>query len=511
MDSNTVDLIATDPPFNKSKDFHATPDSLAAGASFQDRWSWDDALEEWQDKIKDDFPRVWNVIWGSRQSYGDDMGGFLCFMGVRIIEMHRVLKQTGSMYLHCDPTASHYLKELMDSIFKHKNFRSEIVWRRSNAHNKLRRQYGPIHDILLFYTKTDEFTFAPGIVPYSKKYVNGFKTDERGSYHLNNITGPGIRHGDSGKKWGGFDPTKVGRHWAVPKALKAFLPDGGKDMTTMQQLEFLHDRELILIPKKGAWPVYKQYLGRGILYQDIWAYQPNTNGVLYETDACIDEDVKYLDNEPEKTGYPTQKPIGLYERIIRTSSNKGDVVLDPFCGCATTCVAAEKLGRQWIGIDIWDKAHEVVIERLRKEGFLARPGEKRQDILITRGEITYVKKPLKRKDGGSEAVPFLETKMKLFDDSEHDPYSNKEKKCMLLEQCGPCCQGCGIELHERYLELDHKEPRSAGGSNLIRNRILLCGPCNKLKRDLYTLVWLRRENIKLGYMINEKVLAPLKG
>ena len=120
------------------------------------------------------------------------------------------------------------------------------------------------------------------------------------------------------------------------------------------------------------------------------------------------------------------------------------------------------------------------------------------------------KKPLKRTDGGSEAVPFLETQLKRFDDRERDPYSNKEKKCILLEQCGPCCQGCGIELHERYLELDHKEPRSAGGPNLIRNRILLCGPCNKLKRDLYTLIWLRRENKKLGYMINEKALAPLR-
>ena len=212
----------------------------------------------------------------------------------------------------------------------------------------------------------------------------------------------------------------------------------------------------------------------------------------------------------ERTGYPTQKPLALYERIIRASSNPGDVVLDPFCGCATTCVAAEKLGRQWIGIDIWDKAHKVVIERLRKEGFLARPGEKRQDILITRGEITYVKKPLKRTDGGTEAVPFLEPKMKMFDDKERDPHTNQEKRLILLEQYGPCCQGCGIKLHERYLELDHKEPRSGGGSNLLRNRILLCGPCNKLKRDWYTLVWLRQENKKLGYMINEKVLAPLK-
>ena len=132
---------------------------------------------------------------------------------------------------------------------------------------------------------------------------------------------------------------------------------------------------------------------------------------------------------------PTQKPLALYERIIRASTSEGDIVLDPFCGCATTCVAAEKLGRRWVGIDIWDKAHKVVIDRLRTEGFLAGPKElKRQDLLITRGEITYTKKPLKRTDGGSEAVPFLETKMKQYDDRERDPHSNQKKKCILLER-----------------------------------------------------------------------------
>ena len=129
MNSESVHLIATDPPFNKGKDFHATPDSLARGASFQDRWSWDrDVHQEWVDQITDDFPKVMNVIEGSRNSYGDDMGAFLCFMAVRLLEMHRILRTDGSIYLHCDPTASHYLKELMDSIFGHKNFLNEIVW-----------------------------------------------------------------------------------------------------------------------------------------------------------------------------------------------------------------------------------------------------------------------------------------------------------------------------------------------------------------------------------------------
>ncbi len=129
MNSETVDLIATDPPFNKGRDFHATPDSLAAGAKFQDRWSWTDDVEgEWIDQIRDDWPTVWEVIASARAAWGDDMGAFLCFMGVRLIAMHRILKPTGSLYLHCDPTASHYLKALLDAVFGRRNFRNEIVW-----------------------------------------------------------------------------------------------------------------------------------------------------------------------------------------------------------------------------------------------------------------------------------------------------------------------------------------------------------------------------------------------
>ena len=135
MNSESVDLIATDPPFNKGRDFHATPDSLSAGDRFQDRWSWErDVHEDWVDQITDDHPSVMHVIGGSRLSYGDDMGAFLCFMAVRLLAMRRVLKPTGSIYLHCDPTASHYLKELMDAIFGRKQFRNEIVWCYTNGH-----------------------------------------------------------------------------------------------------------------------------------------------------------------------------------------------------------------------------------------------------------------------------------------------------------------------------------------------------------------------------------------
>ena len=438
MDSETVDLIATDPPFNKGKDFHATPDSIAKGASFQDRWNWNKHVHEsWIDKISDDFPKVMNVIQGSRQSYGDDMGAFLCFMAVRLLEMHRVLRNDGSIYLHCDPTASHYLKELMDSIFGINNFRREIIWSLETVSGYKSRVKGWVrgHDVILYYTKSNNFTFTKLYRAHREKYIAVFKKkDEHGNLYRDR---PGGR--------------------------KQFLSDT-----------------------------------KGRLYSDVW-----NDITSFQTAA----------NSKELTGYPTQKPLALLERIIKASSNKDDIVLDPFCGCATTCVAAEKLNRQWIGIDIWDKAHEIVIERLQKEGFLAMQGEKRPDLIVpAEGEIKYKDKIFKRTDGGMEAVPFLkvEVKMKEYDDREKDPHTNKEKKCVLLKQDGSVCQGCGFELTERHLELDHKTPRSDGGSNLLHNRILLCPPCNKLKSNLHTISWLRKENKKLGYMKNENMLVALK-
>ena len=434
IDSETIHLIATDPPFNKGRDFHATPDSVANGASFQDRWSWDeDVHESWVDKITDDFPKVMNVIQGSRNSFGDDMGAFLCYMGVRLLEMERVLRPDGSMYLHCDPTASHYLKELMDAVFGVKNFRNEIIWCYSIG-GRSNKTFGRKHDTILLYSKSGKYTF--------------------------NADDPKVR---------------------IPRK-----PDSHMKVITNEDGEQWQEKTDKKTGKKYRYPLDK-------VANDYWT------------------DIEQLNREDsERMGYPTQKPLVLYERIIAASSNEGDLVLDPFCGCATTCVAAEKLKRQWIGIDIWDKAHKVVIDRLKKEGYLAGPEGGRQDLIATEGEITYAKKPPKRTDGGSEAVPFLKTTMKEFYDAERDPYTNARKKEILLERHGSVCQGCGIELHERYLELDHQLPRADGGSNLLRNRILLCGPCNKLKRHLYTISWLRRENKRLGYMVNEGALASLK-
>lgn len=192
MNRGTVHLIATDPPFNKSRDFHATPDSLASGASFQDRWSWrDDLHDDWLIEIQRDYPEVWNVITAAKQVYGDDMAAFLCFMGVRLVEMRRVLRDDGSIYLHCDSTASHYLKLLMDAVFETRGFNNEITWKRTSAHADSRqgsRHYGRVHDTILFYTRGNSFTWNQQYTPYEEEYVNRyykyFDEDEIGRAHV---------------------------------------------------------------------------------------------------------------------------------------------------------------------------------------------------------------------------------------------------------------------------------------------------------------------------------------
>ncbi len=383
MNGESVDLIYLDPPFNSEADYAAPIGSQAAGAEFKDTWGLNDINLAWHGLIKSDYPGLYDLLSTVQEVHGNSMMSYLIYMSIRIIEMHRVLKISGTIYLHCDPTAAHYLKLTMDAIFGQSNFRSEIIWRRSNAHSKTNKQFGPIHDTLLFYSKGRDFVFHPGVRPYTTAYIqNRFKrNDERGRYQTNYLTGPGTRTGESGKEWREFNPTKANRHWAIPRSLRQYLPNEGKGMSSHEQLEALYKQELIVFPKKrGGQPMYKQYVGKGVPYQDIWAYQPNTKGVLYQSSQHIDEDVKWLETEPEKIGYPTQKPLGLLRRIIQSSSESSDVVLDPFCGCATSCIAAESMNRQWIGIDISSKAADLVEDRMHKELGLFFKGVHRNDV-----------------------------------------------------------------------------------------------------------------------------------
>ena len=410
MNSETVHLIATDPPFNKNKDFAAAPTALAAGAKFEDRWRWEvDVHSEWVDAIQDDWPAVWRVIEAARAASGKDMAAYLAWLGVRLMEMHRVLRQDGTLYLHIDHTAHAWVKALMDAIFGRKNFRNEIVWCYSGG-GIPRKDFPRKHDTLLRYTKSDDYTFHTERKPYKE------------------------------------NTQQVGKHSTY---------SGGADID----------------------------LERGTPVTDWWTDIQTVTGW-----------------NPERTGYPTQKPLALYERIISASSNEGDLVLDPFCGCATTPVAAERLNRQWIGIDYWDEAHQIVLDRLQDEG-LAAPDGDAGGRLLTFGEIKYSTAPPVRSDDKAVAAPVLKTKKKQSKEPPGPRQTRAEMIATLIEENGLVCEGCNREFDDPlYLELDHNTPRSDGGLNHISNRLLLCGPCNRIKSNTLTLSGLRRENAKRGRM-----------
>ena len=372
-----VDLIYLDPPFKSDANYNqlfGTENGVPARVrAFTDTWTWNEAAAERYVRLNRATAHpAHKAIRGLHAMLGEcGMLAYLTYMAERLAECRRVLKSTGSIYLHCDPTASHYLKTLMDTIFSARNFLNEVVWRRTGSHNSADR-YGPIHDVILFYAKSEAYKHRPVFSPYLKGHVDDYfkKSDERGRYWTNSIHGSGTRNGESGKPWRGYDPTPAGRHWAVPGALVRAL---GIDPSLSQhkKLDALYELGVIDLPKSGL-PTYRQYLetSPGLLLQDIWSFQPHTRGVLHQSDKGIDQDVRWIPkrDKKERLGYPTQKPLGLLERIVRASSAPGDLVLDPFCGCGTTIAAANRLDRKWIGIDISPFAARLVRDRRLKDG-----------------------------------------------------------------------------------------------------------------------------------------------
>ena len=465
INSGTVHLIATDPPFNKSKDFHATHDSLAYGARFSDRWKWDvDVHSEWVDAIQDDLPAVWKVIEAAKDASGDNMAAFLCWLGVRLLEMRRVLRDDGSIYLHIDHTAQAWVKALMDGIFGLKNFRNELIWERTVSRND-GKQFGRTHDSILYYSKSARRTWNPVYQPLNEGGAKAYKYDDRdgkGPYSLSNITNPHP---------GGY---------VYDLGYGEKLPKNGYRMTEERAREWMDEGRLVV--RRGRVPRRKQYLNEsnGVKLGSVW------------------HDIRVLSShDRERTGYPTQKPLALYERIIKASSNPGDIVLDPFAGCATTPVAAERLGRRWIGMDLWEGAHDMVLKRLQSEG-LAVDG-RMDGQLLTFGDVHYSTAPPIRSDDNDVAAPDL--KLKEHFEEPGDRMTRAAMKEKLIDAHGMVCQGCDRVFDDPlYLELDHKTPRSEGGINHISNRVLLCGPCNRIKSNTLTLTGLRRRNAELGRM-----------
>lgn len=358
----SVNLVYLDPPFNSNATYNvlfkeSSLPSEAQAEAFRDTWGWGEAAAIAYDETMRAGGSPAQLLATFRSWFGESaMTAYLSMMAVRLIELHRVLKPTGSLYLHCDPTASHYLKMILDSIFGPTNFRNEIIWKRTFAHSGARR-WGDIHDCLLFYSASDKYTWNRINQKLDPDYVDSKYRfhDERGQYRLVVLTGPGTRNGASGQVWRGYDPTSAGRHWAVPRrALEIFSNEGVKIPVDLhEQLDLLHERGFIRFPQKkdGAQgvPEFKLYLPDGQPIQDIIFDVPPINS-----------------QARERLGYPTQKPIALVERIIQASTSEGDVVLDPFCGCGTSIEAAERLGRQWIGIDVTHYAITLIEKRLAK-------------------------------------------------------------------------------------------------------------------------------------------------
>ena len=458
MNSGTVNLIATDPPFNKSRDFHATPDSLAAGAQFQDRWSWrDDIHDDWMVSIERDYPEVWQVISTAKAVYGDDMGAFLCWLGVRLLEMHRILADDGSLYLHIDDTAGAWVKCLLDAIFGRHRFRNELIWERAAGRSDA-KSFARVHDVVLYYVKSETAKWHQHYEPLSQEYIDRSYRyeDEQGRYRLQPLSGGGVRGTTHEFTWRGVHA----KNWRF----------------TIESLEELEANGLVHWSRAGK-PSRKFYLSDslGVAARDVIT---NINRASAQ----------------ERTGYPTQKPLALYERIINASSNPDDLVLDPFCGCATTPIAAERQRRQWVGIDIWEEAIDVVRKRLE---------DNKQLLADCDPQVLYLTKPPIRTDAGETAAVTLQTPLGRAPRQRYPAPRTQHGK--LVVDIGPLCQGCGADysFDPRVLEVDHIRPRSDGGSDAYDNLTLLCPPCNKDKKDFYTLTALQVRNRENGYMKNE--------
>ena len=396
LDSETVDLIYLDPPFNSNKTYEAPIGSEAAGAAFKDAWTLSDLDNAWHGELAEHEPALYSAISAAEFSHSKGMKAYLIMMGIRMLEMKRVLKPTGSIYLHCDPTAGHYLKTMMDAVFGTDNFRNEIVWCYRGA-GYPKKDFGRRHDSIFRYSKGPEYIF--NLDDVREEYAE--TTKARFKHYIGNK-----------RKQGDFGLQKLnplGKH-----------PD------------------------------------------DWWQIQP------------------IAPSAKERLGYPTQKPLALLDRIIKASSNRGDIVLDPFCGCATTCIAAERLQRQWIGIDLSAKAMELVKLRLERDLELTEYEGLLGDKVIHRTDIPTREVPDEPRQihaatlfsiEDSEGMALSQVELRQYKTYKHTLFGIQEGKC----------KGCEVLFPFRNMTIDHIIPRSGGGSDAPDNLQLLCAACNSTK------------------------------
>lgn len=459
MASESIDLIYLDPPFNSNRAYAAPTGSKAAGAEFMDVWTLKDVDLAWHGEIADQRPALYKVVDAARIAGGDSMMSYVIYMSVRLMEMHRILKDTGALYLHCDPTAAHYLKLSLDSLFGMKNYRSEITWKRFPAHGLSPRKFGAVSDTILFYSKSPAYTWNPPTRPMSQEMIDRDfdSADKHGRFKKDNVVGMKGSSAKAKEPFRGVRP-RPGGGWAPPRRQK--LPDWAQKKLDakyegMNQLEKMYELDrigLIYWPSKaGGVPRFKNYLPENPTspVTSIWDDIPHVQG-------------------SEKLGYPTQKPLALLERIIRTSTDESDIILDPFCGCATACSAAERLNRRWIGIDVSKRAYDLVKRRLKSEAGLDK---------FTKG----AGKVIHRTDAP------IRKGMRTPD----------IKDTLYGKQAGNC-NGCNVHFQYRNLTVDHIVPTAKGGPDIDENLQLLCGSCNSIKGSRLDMSELRAKLKDMG-------------
>ena len=366
IDSECVDMIYLDPPFNKKKSFTAPIGSTARGASFKDIFGKEDFKDEWREEFRVEHKELFNFI-ESMQFYANDSDvAYIAYMGIRIIECHRILKDDGCLFYHCDDTMQHYIKIMLDIVFGRENFRNEINWKRTSSHND-GLKLGRITDAILYFAKSNDHLSKKVYIerPNPEDYYESIETETGRRYTRTNSHAL-ERSGDSPKEL-----TFNGK--------KYIAPEGKRFRWNQKTLDAeIKKNPFVLYETKGGKLRQKYYLDEdpGIMIQDLWEDIPSMNM-----------------SKSERTGYPTQKPIILLERIIKISTNEKDFVLDPFCGCATAAVAAEKLNRQWVGIDISIKAFELVKQRLKEEVEGFNEDDKQYDVFGSNKPISFQTEP----------------------------------------------------------------------------------------------------------------------
>ena len=453
IDDDVIDLIYLDPPFNSKRIYHAPLGSQASGATFNDIWTMDSVKQELSDLLEKLNPAMWHTIEGAGVSWGEAMKAYLVFMTPRLIEMQRILRPTGSLFLHCDPHASHYLKQLLDSIFGSSNFRNEIIWhygKMSNTSVNFPRN----HDVILRYTKTGSYLFTP---------IKGADSEYRNRY-------------------------------------KRFLEKNNRVLFKSVK----HSTDKLIL---GRIRKIEKELGRPVTDDDVL--------FDFNSEFKLQSDVIYVSiikgNSKERTGWPTQKPLELLRKIILSSTEERAMVLDPFAGCATTCIAAEELGRQWAGIDIDSQALDVTVGRLKQvaEERNAVRGDRRKDK-ATVDQIQMIGMQLDPTTGEWIAPQVI---VRETPPRRTDPHRPKRTKNSVLRQilwdqldCHAegdrrFCPGCRRAKYYDDFDLDHIHPSAKGGADIDDNIQLLCGSCNGIKSSTKTMQELKEK------LLADKILS----